>query len=106
MKPHEVSNTLLNFLDLPANKLITKFISHNTIKNPSSIYKDKWSTNRNSSYMAFEWRKHLSNDDIVKVQDSCAGPMEMLGYNPMKNISVDKLDDRYPLLAKATKDIG
>ena len=56
--------------------------------------------------MAFEWRKHLSNDDIVKIQNSCSGPMEILGYNPMKNISLDKRDDSYPLLAEATNDIG
>ena len=55
--------------------------------------------------MAFEWRKNIKNDDISKVQHFCAKSMKLLGYNPMINISINKYEERYPLLVEPPKDV-
>ena len=98
LKTNKTVDALLDFLDLSRHKLIEKFISMNTHDNSTSS--NLWSTKRNSKYMAFEWRKQINKTDISKVQTFCAKPMKILGYNPMTNVSIDKFDDRYPLLLR------
>ena len=102
LKTNKTVDTLLDFLDLSRHELIEKFISMNTHENPKLLKRGRllWSTKRNSKYMAFEWRKHINNNHISKVQTFCAKSMKILGYNPMKNVSIDKFDDRYPLLLR------
>ena len=52
--------------------------------------------------MAFEWRKHLEDNYINEIQQSCENSMRLLGYNTMKNITYDKIDENYSLLNKKT----
>ena len=96
MKTSEVVGTLLKFLDLSKNILIDKFIKDHTQANPKPS--DSFSTTRNSKNMAFGWRNSLSDNEIRKTQDMCIEPMNKLGYLPMKNISINKLDPSYQLI--------
>ena len=115
LKMNETVDALLDFLDLPWHKLVQKFISDNTVKdddkkpnsNAEVDYSDIrtlsgepyiYSTRRNSTNMAFEWREHIDNEDISQVQTFCKTAMNMLGYNLMKNISNNRFDDKYALL--------
>ena len=102
LKLNETVDALLDFLDLSRHKSIEKFISMNTHENPKYKAKEEWqftySTKRNTSAMAFEWRKHITNNEIYDVQRFCEKPMKILGYNSMINISINILDDSYPLL--------
>ena len=108
-------DALLDFLDLPWHKLIQKFISDNTLKDdekrPNSNVEVEYSevrtlsggqyiysTRRNSTNMAFEWREHIDNEDISQVQTFCKTSMNILGYNLMTNISNNRYDDKYALL--------
>jgi len=50
--------------------------------------------------MAFEWRKHLKEQYISDIQQSCEASMKLLGYNPMQNIVSNTLNETYPLLCK------
>ena len=89
---------LLSFLDLSPNKLIDKFINEHTHSKPE--YKNTYGTKRDSKQMAFKWREKLKDEDISNTQDFCAKPMKILGYNLMKNISIDKHNDSYPILGR------
>jgi len=97
MKTSEVVGTLLKFLDLSKNILIDKFIKDHTQANPTHPW-DSYSTTRISRNMAFGWRNTLSDYHIRKIQDMCKEPMNKLGYLPMKNISINKLDPSYQLI--------
>jgi hypothetical protein len=99
LKLNETVDALLDFLDLSRHKSIEEFISMNTHENPKSKgWQFTYSTKRKTSDMAFEWRKHIKNNEIYDVQRFCEKPMKILGYNSMTNISINKLDDRYPLV--------
>ena len=101
---NETVNTLLDFLDISRHKLIEKFISTNTHYTPENAKlgsKDRidlFSTKRNSEAMAFAWKENMENRYISDIQNICEKPMKILGYNPMKNIPIDKFNDKYPLL--------
>jgi hypothetical protein len=96
---------LLDFLDIPLNKLIEKFIKGHTKVKSKHLRQEVYGTKKNSKNMAFKWRKSIENEDILKVQKSCAEPMKKLGYHLMTNIPVNKNDDSYPLLVKSSKDV-
>jgi hypothetical protein len=101
---NETVNALLDFLDISRYKLIEKFISTNTHYTPGDAKEDfskksLMSTKKNSEVMAFDWRQHIENRLISEVQTFCEKPMKILGYNAMKNISINKVDDGYPLLS-------
>ena len=99
LKINETVDALLDFLDLPWHKLIEKFISNNTVKDEDKkTYAYQYSTRRNSTNMAFEWREHIDNEDISQVQTFCKTSMSILGYNLMINISKNRYDDKYALL--------
>ena len=85
LKMDKTVDSLLDFLDLSWHKLIDRFISQNTHENQTTwkINSFLWNTKRNSSAMAFEWRKHMNIDEISKVQQFCSKPMKILGYNPI-----------------------
>ena len=87
---------MLKFLDLSKNILIDKFIKEHTQANPEPS--NAFSTSRNSKNIAFGWRNTLSDNEIRKIQDMCIEPMNKLGYVPMKNITINKLDSSYQLI--------
>ena len=93
---NETVDEMLDFLDISRHALIEKFISTNTNYTPKKV--STVSTKRNSKAMAFEWKHHLKDKEISEVQLLCEKPMKMLGYNLMKDISINKLDEKYPLL--------
>ena len=100
LKTNETADAMLDFLDMPRHALIEKFISTNTndaLKNEKG-WKARFSTERDSKSMAYEWKNHLKDKEISEVQLFCEKPMKMLGYNLMKDISINILDDDYPLL--------
>ena len=90
-------------MDLSNHTLIDKYIKEHTETNKveTAIY----GTKRNSKDVAFEWRNKLSDKDITNVQEMCKEPMKKLGYIPMKNIPIDKLDPTYELMQEAPKEI-
>ena len=96
-------DALLDFLDLPWHKLLENFISTNTHKKDKRLKTAEdmaYSTKRKSKTMAFEWRKHIANENVSKVQKFCEKSMNIMGYNPMKNVPINRLDHKYPLLVE------
>ena len=100
MSTYKVVDTLLKFLDLPNHTLIYKFIREHTQENAISN-NPNYQTAKNSKNIAFAWRNKLSNEEIRKVQQLCIEPMNKLGYIPMKNIPIYKLDPSYQLMAES-----
>ena len=96
---------MLNFFDLSPNKLTENIILKSKNKNPKSLIYDRFTTKRNSKYMAFEWRKNIKNVDISKVQHFCSESMKSLGYSPMIIISIYKYEEIYPFLVEPPKDM-
>ena len=90
----------MDFLNLKEHKAIGRFINVNSYSNVKPNKSNIYKTERNSSYMAFEWRKHLGHDEIASIQQSCENSMRLLGYNKMLNIAPDKLNENYPITAK------
>ena len=101
LNPQKTASNLLTFLNLRPHEAIDKFINKHAYSDITLESWDNYATIRNSSYMAFEWRKHLSDNYISDIQQLCGSSMSLLGYNPMMNIVSDKLDEHYPLLAKS-----
>ena len=100
LKMNETVNKLLDFLDISRHELIEKFISTNTHYTPE--HENPYSTQRNSKYIAFDWRNHIKTTDLSELQMFCEKPMKILGYNAIKNISNNKDDHRYPFLLDPT----
>ena len=96
-KPQQTADRLMNFLKLKKHEAIEHFIKTHSYSNVEPTSKNNFKTTRNSSYMAFEWRKHLGNNDIASIQQSCENSMNLLGYNKMLNIKSDKLNENYPI---------
>ena len=90
----------MNFLNLKENKAIERFINVHSYSNVKPKKSNRYETERNSSYMAFEWRKNLGDNDIASLQQSCEYSMNILGYNKMLNIKSDKLNENYPITAE------
>ena len=83
--------------------MIDKYIKEHTETN--KLKKTIYGTKRNSKDVAFGWRNKLSDEDITKVQDMCIEPMNKLGYIPMKNIPINKLDPTYKLMHDSPKEV-
>ena len=98
-------NSLMNFLDLPKNNLIKKFIEHHTqvTSEKHSPKKGKYNTKRNSSEVAFAWRKKSDADDVINVQVLCDKPMKTLGYIPIDNVIINKDKISYPVMIDKNK---
>ncbi len=92
-------------MDLSPNNLIENIILKSTNENPKSLIDARFSTKRNSKYMAFEWRKNIKSDDISKVQHYCEESMKLLGYNPIINISINEYEEKYPIMVDLPKDM-
>ena len=96
-------HALLDFLDLPWHILLEKFIDTNTHKKDKRFKTDDdmaYSTMRNSKRMAFEWRKHIENEDVSEVQKFCNKTMNIMGYNLMTKVPINRFDRKYPLLVE------
>ena len=91
----------MTFLNLKQHLGIQKFIDDHAYTDIAPNSSNMFATKRNSSLMAFEWKKHLEDKYIADIQQSCKIPMRLLGYYPMQKIESDKLNETYPLLAKS-----
>ena len=98
-KPEQIAKKLMMFLNLKEHEAIKRFIYKNAYNDVKPSISNAYKTKRNSSYMAFEWRKHLGNNDIASIQQHCENSMSLLGYNKMLNIKGDKLNENYPIMA-------
>ena len=100
LNPKEASDELLNFLDLRESSYINNFIRSHTNANITSSGKAKvaYSTVRNSTKEAFQWRNNITPEDILEVQTKCDEPMDILGYNPMTNVPEDIFNESYELM--------
>ena len=96
-KPQQIANKLIDFLNLKEHEPMKRFIIKNSYNDVKPTTSNKYKTKRNSSYMAFEWRKHLGDNDIASIQQYCENSMRLLGYNKMLNIKSDKLNENYPI---------
>ena len=45
---------------------------------------DPYATSRNSSAVAFAWRKEMPMSRILEVQATCREPMKLLGYREVR----------------------
>ena len=94
---------LLNFLDLQNKHVIQSFIEQHTQAQTTYPHiKGKYNTKRNSSEMAFAWRKKAEIQDILKVQDFCARPMKTLGYIPINFDLLQNTTFNYPVMVDKT----
>ena len=99
-KPQQIANKLIDFLNLKEHEPMKRFIIKNSYNDVKPTTSNTYKTKRNSSYMAFEWRKNLGDNDIASLQQSCEYSMNILGYNKMLNIKSDKLNENYPITAE------
>lgn len=107
LDPYVQTDRLLKFLDLSPNKLIEKFIEDHTETSRHSLKyrRNPYTTFRDSKTTAFLWKKTMKEEDVLNVQMACKEPMEMLGYNMMKNISRNKEDNEFPIIVKSSQDL-
>ena len=87
-------------LESVRHKAIGRFINVNSYSNVKPNKSNIFKTERNSSYMAFEWRKHLEQTDVASIQKSCDNSIRLLGCNKLLNIMSEKLNENYPITAK------
>ena len=102
LNPKEVSDELLNFLDLRESSYVNNFIQSHTNANITSTENRKpritYGTVRNSTKEAFEWRNNIMPEDILAVQTKCNEPMDILGYNAMTDVRKNQFDENYELM--------
>ena len=102
LNPKEVSDELLNFLDLRESSYVNNFIQSHTNANITSTENLKpritYGTVRNSTKEAFEWRNNIMPEDILEVQTKCNEPMDILGYNAMTDVRKNQFDENYELM--------
>ena len=98
------AESMRNFLDLSNSKFVNNFIQLHTHGKPWSggIDPDEnpFSTIRNTTSKAYEWRYNIKDRDISKIQQFCANAMNMLGYHPIENIQEHKLNQSYIVMGK------
>ena len=100
----KAAESMRNFLDLSNSKFVNNFIQLHTHGKPWSggIDPDEnpFSTIRNTTSKAYEWRYNIKDRDILKIQQFCANAMNMLGYYPIENIQENKLNQSYIVMGK------
>ena len=85
LDPENIVRKILAFLDLPWIERMEEYIATHTVQDNLKIDKetknvDPYSTSRNSSAVAFAWRKSLAMSNISAIQSVCKEPMNHLGY--------------------------
>ncbi|XP_013790025.1 carbohydrate sulfotransferase 3-like [Limulus polyphemus] len=81
--PQEQSMMLFERLQLHYSSAVPKFIASHTRRSEA----DPYSTHRNSSAVAFEWRHRLSFPQIENIQKYCSGVLRTLGYDILNSTS-------------------
>ena len=76
---------MLDFLGLPSHKLVKDFVEKNFSK---------------SKDITFNWKTTLEEKEIINIQNVCEEPMKILGYNQMINVSIDRNNEEFPIVAK------
>ena len=88
---------------MPNKHLINNFIDrHTQAQTNHPTKKGMYNTKRNSSEMAFAWRKKAAIQDILKVQDFCDRPMKTLGYIPINFDLIQNTSLNYPVMLDKT----
>ena len=107
LNPEKASDELMDFLDLRKSSNVRNFIlSHTNGRNSSVEIQRSGPVNtvRNSTEETFQWKDKMPVKDIFDIQTMCAESMNVLGYNPMTNINVNRLDENYELLKSLSPD--
>ena len=98
------AESMRNFLDLSNSKFVNNFIQLHTHGKPWSggidPNENPFSTIRNTTSKAYEWRYNIKDRDISKIQQFCANAMNILGYHPIENIRENKLNQSYIVMGK------
>ena len=126
MDPFGTVDEMFKFLGLLPHRLIYKFIEKHTHISRSNLLATKGikletpneqekamkerraephGTTRNSKATVFLWKNLMKTDDILEVQRHCKTPMIILGYNPMTNITNNRMDDNFPLIIKSSEQL-
>ena len=103
---------LLNFMGLPWNERIEKYILTHTIKEDLKIVTNKetqvnerrhdpYGTSRNSSAVAFAWRQKMPMSNISVIQTLCREAMNILGYRIIQSEEELKQNLQLPLTKTA-----
>ncbi|CAN8001599.1 unnamed protein product [Ixodes hexagonus] len=80
VEPEKEVIALFKALGLKYTTSVANFLKTHTRARKADVL-DPYSTRRNSSTVAFEWRQKLKYADIVEIQRSCADVLLRLGYN-------------------------
>ena len=80
---------LLAFLGLARTERLDQFIRTHTATDAVEAgagrrRTDPYATSRNSSAVAFAWRKEMPVSRILEVQATCREPMKLLGYREVR----------------------
>ncbi|XP_076313608.1 carbohydrate sulfotransferase 1-like isoform X2 [Tachypleus tridentatus] len=90
--PQEQSVMLFKRLHLHYSSEVPKFLASHTRRSETNPY----STRRNSSAVAFEWRHRLSFSQIQSIQRYCSNVLRTLGYDILNSTSdIDGLPPIY-----------
>lgn len=108
--PHSVVNTVFQFLELPSNKNVHKYLQ-TTLKirdaGQSELSVDAkmaavpFDRHQIQPNPAFTWRHKMTFSQVLSVQNQCAMPMSSLGYvavdtpRDMTNVSVNVVNKAY-----------
>ena len=89
---------------MPKNELINRFIDqHTQITSKDPTTNDMYKTKRNSSEMAFAWRKKSKIQDVLDVQKLCDTPMQTLGYIPIDYGHIKTPQLNYPVMVNKSQ---
>lgn len=94
----------LSFLGFEMHPRVMKFIEQHTIAPSKKQTKNPYSTVRNSTNAAMNWKKKLPFGKILQIQSSCASAMQLWGYKMA--ISASELQNLTPYLTRDEYDVG
>ncbi|KAM7309249.1 carbohydrate sulfotransferase 1 [Ixodes scapularis] len=86
MEPEREVIALFKELGIKYTTSVGNFLKTHTKARKADVM-DPYSTRRNSSTVAFEWRQKLKYADIVEIQRSCADVLLRLGYKAISSAS-------------------
>ena len=80
-QPHTETRRLYSFMGLEYTSLVASVVSKHTL----GFYKTEgarhpFSTSKNSSSVAFAWRRRLSYSEVERVQGECGDVLRAYGY--------------------------
>lgn len=89
---------LYKALGLPFTSVVQRYIQSHTHANANEI-NNPYSTRRNSSVAAFEWKHKLTFKTVEAIQNECSEVMDDLGYKTYKS-EEEQMDVNFPLLRR------